>query len=137
MYTAHGSPCTVEPQLSAPQNIRLPGLSGIHLHDILINAHAACTVKMQSLHNGYCSCYSLLLVLLIVPGKKMWVLTLEKKLSILDRLKSGEMQEKLAIEYGIGGSMIGDIKKTQDKLKSFASTVESFAMSSAQPLLFC
>ena len=108
MYTAHGSPCTVE-----AQNIQLLGLSGIHLHDILINAHAVCTVKMQGLHNGYCSCYSLLLVLLNVPGKKKHViLTLEKKLSILNRLKSGEMQEKLAIECGVGRSTIGDIKKT-------------------------
>ena len=58
------------------------------------------------------------------------VLTLEKKFSILDRLKSGETQGKLTTEYGVGRSTIGDIKKTQDKLKSFASTLENFAMSS-------
>ena len=57
------------------------------------------------------------------------VLTLEKKLSILDRLKSGETPGKLATEYGVGRSTIGDINKTQDKLKSFASTMENFAMS--------
>ena len=32
--------------------------------------------------------------------------------------------------YGLGHSTIGDIKKIQNKLKSFASTMESFAMSS-------
>ena len=62
--------------------------------------------------------------------RKRVVLTFEKKLSILDRLKSGEMQGKLATKYGIGCSTIDDIKKTQDKLKSFASTMENFAMSS-------
>ena len=61
--------------------------------------------------------------------RKRVVLTLEKKLSILHRLKSGETQGKVAIEYGVGRSTIGDIKKTQDKLKSFASTMENFAMS--------
>ena len=61
--------------------------------------------------------------------RKRVVLTLEKKLSILDRLKSGETQGKVATEYGVGRSTIGDIKKTQDKLKSFASTMENFAMS--------
>ena len=65
------------------------------------------------------------------------VLTLEKKLSILDRLKSGEAQGKLATEYGVGRSTIGDIKKTQDKLKLFASTMENFAMSSKGRKVMC
>ena len=43
--------------------------------------------------------------------------------------KWSETQGKVAIEYGVGRSTIGDIKKTQDKLKSFASTMENFAMS--------
>ena len=41
--------------------------------------------------------------------RKRVVLTLKKKLSILDRLKSGETQEKLAIEYGVRRSTIDDI----------------------------
>ena len=57
------------------------------------------------------------------------VLTLEQKLAILDRLKKGESQEKLASEYGAGRSMISDIKKSEEKLKSYASTMESLSMS--------
>ena len=55
------------------------------------------------------------------------VLTLEQKLAILDRLKKGESQEKLASEYGAGRSMISDIKKSEEKLKSYASTMESLS----------
>ena len=62
--------------------------------------------------------------------RKRVVLTLEKKLSIVDRLKKGEKQEKLAAEHGVGRSTIGDIKKNQEKLKTFGSTMESLAMSS-------
>ena len=57
------------------------------------------------------------------------VLTLEQKLAILDRLKKGESQEKLASEYGARRSMISDIKKSEEKLKSYASTMESLSMS--------
>ena len=58
------------------------------------------------------------------------VLTLENKLAIIDRLKKVAMQEKLASEYGVGCSTIGDINKSKEKLKSFASTMESLAMNS-------
>ena len=62
--------------------------------------------------------------------RKHVVLTLDDKRAILDRLKSGTTQEKLAAEYGVGHSTIGDIKKNQDKLRSFTSMIESLAMSS-------
>ena len=61
--------------------------------------------------------------------RKCVVLTLEQKQAILDRLKKGESQEKLASEYGAGRSMISDIKKSEEKLKSYASTMESLSMS--------
>ena len=57
------------------------------------------------------------------------VLSLDDKLAILDHLKSGKTREWLAAEYGVGRSMIGDIKK-EDKLRSFATTMESLTMSS-------
>ena len=53
---------------------------------------------------------------------------MDDKLAILDRLKN-ETQEKLAAaEYGVGRSTIGDIKKSEDKLRAFASTMEGLAM---------
>ena len=58
--------------------------------------------------------------------RKRVVLTL---VAILDRLKS-ETQEKHAAEYGVGRSTIGDIKKSEDKLRAFASTMEGLAMNS-------
>ena len=48
------------------------------------------------------------------------VLTLENKLAIIDRLKKGATQEKLASKYGVGCSTIDDIKKSEEKLKLFA-----------------
>ena len=65
-----------------------------------------------------------------VPKKrKRVVLTLENKLAILDRLKTGATQEKLASEYGIGRSTVGDLKKNEDKIRSFALTMENTAIS--------
>ena len=60
------------------------------------------------------------------------VLTLEQRLIILERLKKGTTQEELAGEYGVGRSTIGDIKKSEEKLKSFSSKMQSLAMNSMQ-----
>ena len=70
------------------------------------------------------------LVLVAVHVKENVVLTLEQELAILDRLKKGESQEKLSSEYGARRSTISDIKKSEDKLKSYALTMESLSMSS-------
>ena len=43
--------------------------------------------------------------------------------------EAGVMQKKLADEYRIGRSTVGDIKKNEDKIKSFALTMESMAIS--------
>ena len=40
---------------------------------------------------------------------------------MLARLKAGLMQEKLTDEYMIGYLTVGDIKKNEDKIRSFAS----------------
>ena len=55
---------------------------------------------------------------------------MEQKLSILDRLKEGQTQERIAGDFGVGWSTIGDIKKAGDKLRSFAATMENFDVSS-------
>ena len=65
----------------------------------------------------------------ITKKRKCVVLTLENKLAILDRLKMGATQEKLASEYGIGRSTVGDLKKSEDKIRSFALTMENTAIS--------
>ena len=44
---------------------------------------------------------------------------LENKLAIVDRLKAGTTQEKLAEECGIGPSTIGELKKNEDWIRSF------------------
>ena len=100
--------------------IRLLGLSGVkrELLQILINAQNTCIKKKK----WPTSC----------PSKKRRrvVLTLEKKLIILEHLKKGTTQEELASEYGVGRTTIGDIKKSEEKLKSFSLTMESLAMNS-------
>ena len=55
--------------------------------------------------------------------RKRVVLSLETKLTILDRNSKGKSQVKLAREYGIGTSTVGDIIKNADKIKSFALTI--------------
>ena len=69
--------------------------------------------------------------------RKHVVLTLDDKCAILDRLKSGTTHEKLAAEHGVGHSTIGDIKKNEDKLRLFTSTIESLAMSSEEQKMMC
>ena len=60
--------------------------------------------------------------------RKRVVLSLESKLAILDRLKFGATQAKLAEEYGVGKSTIADIKKSEEKLRSFVSTMDGLAV---------
>ena len=60
--------------------------------------------------------------------RKHVVLPVESKIGILDRLKAGAIQTQLAEEYGIGSSTVGDIRKNEDKIRSFASTMDRMAM---------
>ena len=43
--------------------------------------------------------------------RKRIVLSIEKKLEILDRLSKGESQAFLSFEYGIGKSTVADLKE--------------------------
>ena len=52
--------------------------------------------------------------------RKRVVLTLEKKLAILDRLSKGETQAAIAHEYGIGKATVYDLKKNENKIKLYA-----------------
>jgi len=58
-------------------------------------------------------------------NRKRVVLIIEKKLAILDCLKKGSTQEKVSREFGVGRSTIGDNQKSESKLRSFATTMDS------------
>ena len=60
--------------------------------------------------------------------RKRVVLTLENKLSILDRLAKGEKASKIASEFGIGNSTVTDLKKNESKIRSFVSSMESLSV---------
>ena len=64
--------------------------------------------------------------------RKRVVLSLENKIVILDRLAKGERATKLATEFGIGNATIIDVKKNEDKIRSFISSMESLSVSSKQ-----
>ena len=64
--------------------------------------------------------------------RKRVVLSLENKLSILDRLAKRERATKIAIEFGIGNSTVTDIKKNESSIRSFVSTMESLSVSSKE-----
>ena len=57
--------------------------------------------------------------------RKRKVLTIEKRLDICRRLKSGATITKLSKELGISKSTICDIKRRSDKLTSFAAKMDS------------
>ena len=61
--------------------------------------------------------------------RKCVVLSVDNKIAILDRLKNGETQAKLAAEFGIGTSTLGFIKRDEAKIRSFASSMESMTIS--------
>ena len=58
---------------------------------------------------------------------KQVVLSLENKLSILDSLAKGEK----ATEFGIGNSMVTDLKK-ESKIRLFISSMESLSVCSKE-----
>ena len=60
---------------------------------------------------------------------KCVVVWLESKLAIFDCLKVGATQEKLAVEYRIGHLTVRDIEMNEEKIQSFALTMESMAIS--------
>ena len=61
--------------------------------------------------------------------RKHTCVSLEAKLEIINRLKKGESQSSLASEYRIWKSTEGDFKKNEEKIREFATTMESLDMS--------
>ena len=61
--------------------------------------------------------------------RKRTCMSLEAKLEIINRLKKGESQSSLASEYRIGKSTVGDFKKNEEKIREFATTMESLDVS--------
>lgn len=59
---------------------------------------------------------------------KRTCVTLTTNLAILDRLKKGESQSQLASEYGIGKFTVGNIKKNEAKIKTFATNNGQFRL---------
>ena len=57
--------------------------------------------------------------------RKRVVLSLENKLSILDRLAKGEKATQVASEFGIGNSTVIDLKKKESRIRSFVSSMEN------------
>lgn len=57
--------------------------------------------------------------------RKRVVLSINKKLEIIDKLDGGARGSNLAREYGVGVSTISDIGKNKEKLLQFSHTLES------------
>ncbi len=57
--------------------------------------------------------------------RKRTVLSIEKKLQICKKLRNGATATDLSKEFEVGKSTITDIRKSEDKLRSFASKMDS------------
>jgi len=57
--------------------------------------------------------------------RRRTTLSIETKLEICKRLKKGATLKALSAEYGLGKSTVSDIKRSEEKLKSFASRMDS------------
>ena len=60
--------------------------------------------------------------------KRKRVLSLENKLSILDRLAKSEKATKVASEFGTGTSTVTDLKKNESRFRWFVSSTESLSV---------
>ena len=67
--------------------------------------------------------------------RKRVVLSIESKLTILEKIAKGVTQARVAEEYNIGQSTITDLKKKEAKLKEFASTLDNQGMSSTRKIM--
>lgn len=67
--------------------------------------------------------------------RKRVILSLESKLSILDKLSKGVTQAILAEGYNIGQSTITDLKKNEAKLRAFVSSLEQQGMSCSRKIM--
>ena len=67
----------------------------------------------------------------MTEGKRKHVtLSMGEKLMVLKKIGGGASLASIAKEYGIDKSTINDIKKNEEKLKKFASGMESFSVDS-------
>ena len=62
--------------------------------------------------------------------RKRVALSLENKLSILDRLAKGDKATKVASKFGIGNSMVTDLKKNESRIQLFVASMESLSVCS-------
>ncbi|XP_069669720.1 jerky protein homolog-like isoform X6 [Periplaneta americana] len=69
---------------------------------------------------------ALLSVIKAGKGKrKRLVLSIQKKLEIIQKLETGYTVKQIALQYGLGDSTVRDILKKKEKLVSFASASDS------------
>ena len=67
-----------------------------------------------------------------VQKRKRKVLSIDTKLAILESLSKGVSQAKLVEQYGVGKSTISDIKRSEQKVKEYASTLDSQGVSTSR-----
>ncbi len=60
----------------------------------------------------------------VAVKRKRTILTIEKKVQILDKLKKNSCSS-LAKEYGIGISIVCELKKNEEKIRSFFVSMDS------------
>ncbi len=60
----------------------------------------------------------------VAVKRKRTILTIEKKVEILDKLKKNSCFS-LAKEYGIGISIVCELKKNEEKIRSFFVSMDS------------
>ena len=58
-------------------------------------------------------------------GKRKCVI----KIAILDKLRTGQTRSSIAKEYGVGCATVTSLKNNEEKLRSFASTMDSMEVS--------
>ena len=68
--------------------------------------------------------------------RKRVVLSLENKLSILDRLAKGEKATNVASEFGIGNSTVTDLNN-ESSIRLFISSMESLSVCSKERKIMC
>ena len=70
-----------------------------------------------------------------VQKRKRKVLSIDTKLAILESLSKGVSQAKLVEQYGVGKSTISDIKRSEQKVKEYASTLDSQGVSTSRKVM--
>ena len=70
-----------------------------------------------------------------IQKRQMKVLSIDTKLAILEFLSKGVSQAKLAEQYGVGKSTISDIKRSEQKVNEYASTLDSQGVSTSRKVM--